>query len=166
MPKIQGKDVYFCSISCKYYTLCDEMNLNNFGEKKHPLQGRFELAINPCPSQARLSWSMARADSIVTTTWTSCMNCLSWVVWVAWVSQVTVIALSCEGRLENLPCSVSHCKKCIGKNLNLPLVNTMINTEQAQENSPCPLTAEYVSNISWNLVKQKCCCNVRSCFNK
>jgi len=35
---------------------------------KDTRQGRFELAMNPCPPQALLSWSMARADSLVTTT--------------------------------------------------------------------------------------------------
>ena len=59
------------------YAIC-KMDLNNFGAKSkdtHPLQGRFELAMKPCPPQARLSWSIAQADSLVTTTWIK----LAWV---------------------------------------------------------------------------------------
>ena len=74
-----------------------------------PLQGRFELAMNPCPPQARLSWSMARADSLVTTTWTSFVNCVSWVAWAGWVSQITLIALSCMITVKD-----SRYMSCIG----------------------------------------------------
>ena len=59
------KSVYqFCSLNSVY------QHWVNAGRNIDHLQGRFELAMKPCPPQARLSWSTARADSLVTTTCT------------------------------------------------------------------------------------------------
>ena len=83
MPKIHGKGVYFLQQRfCQKPKICSsvlliELSLPilgqfgkiNPGKNMHHLQGRFELAMKPCPPQARLSWSTARADSLVTTTW-------------------------------------------------------------------------------------------------
>ena len=81
MPKIHGKGVYFLQQRfCQKPKICSsvlliELSLPilgqfgkiNAGKNIHHLQGRFELAMKPCPPQARLSWSTARADSLVTT---------------------------------------------------------------------------------------------------
>ena len=96
-PRIQ-------ELARKYCTLCDEMNLNNFGAKKKytSLAGQiwtFHQSVSSASSSQLIDHNA----------WTSCMNCISWVVWVAWVSQVTVIALSCVITLKG-----SRYMSCIG----------------------------------------------------